>query len=881
MQTGITFSRRALIIAIILFGLTELASAQFQYSNTPLLQIIEDIEQKTDFRFLYREALVSDINLSFSARSDNLFPRFRDLLHPQRLNLQIDSTRNQAIIFQLKNAGITSKKVSVQGQVVNASSGERLPFGVVTWQEGQITRGVSANESGSFTFSRSLERDSLEIRCSYVGYTSKTLTLDFSQSSAINELTCRLQPTRIEGNELIVTGTNVYSNIDRQVSDLLDMGTFSPMGESNTLRALQTLPSVSLAPALGSGLNVRGSPADGFQVLVDDITIYNQSHLFGLIDSFNSDVLQRSSFFYDIAPAQFQAPPGGTLSLYTKSGSTKEFSGSAGISNSAARISLEGPINKGNSSWLISGRTSYMNTLNWLNNDDLIEWGLNVDRNKEVLGDDLVNFESSLVRAGETDASFFDLHGKIHFEGTDGSRFIISGYFGGDNTRQEATRLYRSFSSSDGTDIENRPVSTTNDWQNGAGSIQYQQWLGENVYASSTIGASIYQTSFNKEDFTYITLNQSSGALQAFVFPYESQSVLNELKADQQFEFTYDPWLITGGGSYHYYMGEYFEDSFERPGYFTSQEAHQADAYAQLDYSGVRWLDIFGGARLHYYSNGEYLRWSPRTKLTLFPDSDLSVSGGFSRNHQFLNKISLSNTVTSDVWTLVDADHPPTSVNYYSGGIYYTPSDHFFVRAEAYHKKFDNIRLHEINTFSLSNTFNDNPWYNNNNGAGKGIEFLLQNRYRLIKLTQTFTISEMTLSNPQINEGEPFFADWDRTYRYNATLSFEPSRNISLFLSWMYATGTPNKLATFGPQNDQRLGDYQRADISAEYTHSFGERHLNLSFSVFNILDRQNPWYRELSFVIDQNTSQNRFRSVPVDVYDIGFQPSFNISVDF
>lgn len=881
MQTGIAFGRKALIVGIILLGFTELASAQFQYRNTTLLQIIEDIEQQTDFRFLYREALVTDINLSFSASSENLFSRFRNVLHPQKLNLQIDSTRNQAIIYQLKGMKTSTKQISVRGQVVNASSGERLPFAVITWKEEQATKGVSANESGSFTFSRRIKKDSLEIRCSYVGYSPKTLTLDFSQNSSIDELTCRLQPARIEGNELIVTGTNAYSNIDRQVSALVDMGTFSPMGESNTLRALQTLPSVSLAPALSDGINVRGSPTDGFQLLVDDIPVYNQSHLFGLVDSFNSDVLQRSSFFYDIAPAQFQAPPGGTLSLYTKTGSTKEFSGSAGISNSAARISLEGPIKKGTSSWLISGRKSFMNTVNWLNNSDLIKWGLNVNRNQEVLDENLVNFESRLVRPGETDASFFDIHGKIHLEGTDGSRFIMSGYFGGDDTHQKATRLFRSFSSSEGINIENRAVSTTNDWQNGAVSIQYQQWLGENLYASTTAGTSIYQTSFNKDDFTYINLNQSSGDLKAFVFPFENQSVLNEIKAEQQLEFTYDPWLITGGVSYHYYIGEYFEDSFERPGFFSSQEAHQSDTYIQIDYSGIDWLDFFSGARLHYYSNGNYLRWSPRIKLTLFPDSDLSISGGYSRNHQFLNKISLSNTVTSDVWTLTDANHPPTSVNYYSSGIYYAPSDHFFVRAEAYHKKFDNIRLHEINAFSLSNTFNSNPWYNNNNGTGKGVEFLLQNRYRFMKLTQSFTISEMMLSNPEINGGEPFFADWDRTYRYSATLSIEPSTNISLFLSWMYATGTPNKLATFGPQNDQRLGDYQRADVSAEYTYGLGDGHLNLSFSIFNILNSQNPWYRELSFVIDQSTSQNRFRSVPVDVYDIGFQPSFNVSVDF
>jgi len=881
MNTKSALVKSVFILSIFFWGCTTIALGQFHYQNTPLSAIISDIEEQTSFRFLYRDALIADIRLTFSADSDALFAKFRNELNRQQLALDIDSTRNKAIIFKPKNPATISQRISVRGQVVDASTGERLPFATITWKQHGQTTGVSSNKSGAFLFQSVLSQKTLQIQCSYVGYSTETITLNFSDRKKINELTFRLQPNRIDANELVVTGTNFDSDINKQASDLVDMGTFSPMGESNSLRALQTLPSVSLTPAMSDGLNVRGSPSDGFQVLVDDITIYNQSHLFGLVDSFNSDILQQSGFYYDIAPAQIQAPPGGTLSLYTKSGNLHSFSGSAGLTNSAARISLEGPIKKGKSSWLISGRTSYMNAINWMNNADLMEWGLNVDRDKEVLDENLVNFESQLVRPDKTKASFFDLHGKLYFEGEDGGRFILSGYWGGDNTRQDAKRLNRSFSTTEGVGFESRPVSTTNDWQNVAGSAQYNQWFGNNIYSSTTLGVSIYQTYFSKDDFTYIDINQSNSTLETFVFPFENESILNELKAEQQLEFTSDPWYITGGASYHYYIGEYLEDSFDRPGYSNAQRAHQADLYAQVDYSGLPWLNIFSGTRLQYYSTGDYLLWSPRIKIRLFPKSDLSVGSGFSKNHQFLNKVSLSNTVTSDVWVLAEENHPPTSVDYVSAGIYYDPSDHFFAQIEGYHKTFENLRLHEINTFSLSNTFNNSPWYNNNNGTGQGIEFLLRNQLSFITLTQTLTVSEMTFSNPQINNGDPFYADWDRTYRYSATLTLTAIDNLHIYLSWMYASGTSNKLATFGAQNEQRLGSYQRADLSADYTYKFSGGDINLSLSVFNLLDRKNPWYRELAFVIDQSSSQNQFRSVPVDVYDIGFQPSFNISVQF
>ena len=869
------------ISGLLIIGITQLARAQYQYDDKPLLQIISNIEQQTAFRFLYRDALVSDIELSFNASEANLFSAFRTALAAHQLSLDVDSTRSQAIIYQEKTAAANSHTITIRGQVVDAETGERLPFATIRWQHQSKTKGTSANESGAFSFRRSFNQQTIDITGSYVGYSAKTIRVNLAPNNDVSELTFRLQPQRIDGNELIITGTNSYNDINRQVTGLIDMGSFSPMGETNTLRALQNLPSVSLAPALSDGLNIRGSTTDGFQVLVDNITIYNQSHLFGLVDSFNADILKRSGFFYDIAPAQFQAPPGGTLSLLTKTGSLDRFSGSAGLSNTSARISLEGPIQQGESSWLISGRTSYMNTINWFNNTDLVEWGLNVDRNSTVLDEDLIDFESRLVRPDQTDASFFDLHAKTYFETQSGNRFIISGYWGGDDTRQQANRLYRSFSTNNPENLEERPVTTTNDWQNATASIKYQRWLGNQLYSNTTVGASIYETSFSKDDFTYIDITQAQGALQAFVFPFENQSILNEIKTEQQLQLSNERWFATGGVSYHYYLGEYFEDSFERSGYFSTQSSHQVDTYLQLDYSGFERVDINGGMRLHYFSNGHFLKWSPRVKIILFPDSDFSLSGGYSKNHQFLNKISLSNTVTSDIWILANTNQPPTSVDYFSSGIKYSPSDQLYFQAEAYHKEFNNIRLHEINTFSLSNSFNNSPWYTQNSGIGKGLEFLLRNQFKYFTINQTLTISEITLSNPEINNGVPFYADWDRTYRYAASAEINPTTNLSLYLSWMYASGTPNKLATFGPQNDQRLGNYYRTDISAEYSQSLGGTNLTISLSVYNLLNRNNPWYRDLSFVIDQSSPQNQFRSVPVDVYDIGIQPSFNISLNF
>lgn len=874
---------RSLVLGFILTLFTTTVQAQYVHTNKAFLEIIKELEEQTSYRFLYRAALLTDIKLTVSATESTFFDELNLALESHNLNAKVDKERKQVIILTSKKNPVVTNSVSIRGQVLDETTGERLPYATITWLENNKLKGVTSNENGAFFITRDLNQKSIALTCSFFGYSNNTIQLDISEESRYEDLTCRLNRKRIDVNQLIVIGSNSYDNLNFGNSGIIDIGDFSPMGETSTISALQSLPAVSLTTLMDGNLQVRGSPSDGFRVLIDDITIYNQSHLYGLVDSFNGDILQRSGFYYDIAPVQIQAPPGGTLSLLTKTGSLDKVSGSAGISNSSLRFSLEGPLKKGKSSWLISARKSYLNTLDWFNNADLIQWGLNVNRPQSNLESGLFDLESYLVRSENTDASFYDIHGKVYFEGKSGNRLILSGYFGGDNTNYRAERLFRSFSTLGSNQFIYQPVSTNNDWQNGAGSVKYNQWLNDNIYSSSIFGASIYTTSFNQDDFTYIKENPNNESLNAFIFPFRNESVLNNFKFQQFFEInTPQSWFWNAGISYNYYLGEYSENSFDRPSYFKSITSHKIDLFTQIDYSGLDDnLDIFAGSRVHYYTNGKYLRVSPRIKFKLFPKSTLSFSAGYSKNHQFLNQISLSNTITSDVWILADKDQAPTSLDYYSSGLYFSPSKLFYTQIETYLKKFENVRLHEINTFSLSNTFSSNPWFTNNKGTAKGIEFLVKSEFSILELSQTYSISEIKFTNPSINNGNSFYADWDRTHNYKTTLSIKPHEFISTHISWNYASGTPNRLATFGAQSDKRLDQYTRTDFYVEYNRRFSNYDISISASVFNVFNTQNVWYKDLGIVLDQNSNPNQITSSPIDVYDIGTQPSFNLSIGF
>ena len=853
--------------------------AQFVYDNTPLINIIEDIQKKTNYRFLYRETLVSDINLSLNSGNSSLFGDLQSQLSKHNIEMRVDSSRHQAIIYRAEKN--PAKRIyTIGGQVVDAKTGERLPFATLTWRKNGQIKGVTANSAGVYHITQPFPVGSITLTASYVGYAPKSVELDLSDNRELKDISFRLIPKMVGGNEIIITDISYYASVDSSLKDYLDIGTFSPLGETNTVRALQMLPSVGLNAALNDGINVRGSSSDGFQILLDELTIFNQSHLFGLLDSFNADALQTSELFYDITPAQYQGSPGGTLSLYTKTGSLNRYHGTAGASNSSYNLTLEGPIKKGHSSFLISARKSYMNSVEWMNNTKLINWGLNVNRPHELLDDNLIDIEQEIVRPEENSAQFFDIHGKFYFETRSGSRFILSGYFGGDVTDQRVQRLVRSFNSNDR--LEFQPFESSNDWNNLVASAQFQWPISNSIYSFTTAGASIYRTDFLKEDFTYTRQNAATGSIFLFTYPFQNKSILNEIKAEQRFDISLSDVIWTVGTTYKYYLGEYFERSFNRPGFLTRSASHKIDLFTQFDASSITNVNLFAGGRLHYYSNGRYLKFSPRFKIKLFPESPVSFGAGYSKNYQFLNQVTLSNTVTSDVWILANKDQQPSSVDYLSAGLYLRPWNRVYLQVEGYIKKSENLRqLHEINTLTLANTFQNSPPFLNNSGYGQGVELLLKNSFPMLDITQTFTISSMELENPFFNDGEPFYVEWDRTYRYTATGEFEPVKNLSLYLSWIYASGTPNQLHLFGRDEVERLSNYIRTDLTVEYVQPVGTNRIDMSVSFYNLLDRQNPWYREMTLVLDKSSSVTRFTAIPVNVFDLGFQPSFSLSVSF
>ncbi|MEX0945275.1 MAG: carboxypeptidase-like regulatory domain-containing protein, partial [Balneolaceae bacterium] len=764
---------------------------------------------------------------------------------------------------------------------VDNETGDRLPFSTISWYENGQLKGVSASQTGTFSLETFSSQEYLTLTTTYVGYESRSITISIDQQNSLNDLTIRLTSKSYLGNEIIVYGHFFMNTRDSLMSGLVHTDRFSPLGDGNAIRALQVLPSVQMTTALNDGLSIRGSAPDGFQLELDGITIFNQSHLFGLVDSFNEDAVRNSGFYYGVAPAHINLPVGGMLSLTTKNGSLNKFQSNISLSNTSIRTTLEGPIRSGVSSWLISGRLSTMNEIDWLHNDKLIQWGLDVNRpNSESNTDQFIS--SNLITPKESAARFFDLHGKYYHESADASRTIVSGYFGGDKTSNKADRITRTNSLRDRFSVIE--VESQNKWNNFAASVQHQREINLSIYSHTMAGISAYETSFLKDDFIYTETIRSDNTDQTIVSasPMINRSTMNQVKFNQTFDIDLSPIFVKTGLSSTYFRNEYLEKSFDRPLFFSRTASMLTDLFLHLDWNVHPFLDLSTGIRSNYFSNGRYLYLSPRFKVFLFPQKRISFYTGYSENVQFMNRISFSNAVTADIWILANKDQSPTISKQIMAGLTIEPISGLFMQTEIYRKEFENLRLHELNTSSLANSFEVTPWFYQNRGYAQGLEILTRYKHQYFNLTQTYTRSSVELQNDVLNDGARFYAPWDRTHSTNSLIEIHLNSQLSLFASYTFASGTVYMHPNSQDSNSMsRLPNTKRLDLSLLFTGHIKKSTISTKISVFNVLDRNNVWYREIQPIIESQQTIPSIRPIEVDVYDLGIQPSFEIKFTF
>ena len=356
------------------------------------------------------------------------------------------------------------EKHTISGYIKDAGTGEVLIGSSIYIEE--LEKGVVTNIYGYYSLT--VESGIYNVIARYVGYD------DMGQMVALDadvKLNIELTVSSDIMDEVVVEAEAVDNNTTGtqmgEVNLNMDRVKTLPafMGEVDILKTVQFLPGVSSGGEGNTGFYVRGGGPDQNLILLDEATVYNASHLFGFFSVFNADAIKNVKMIKGGMPANYGGRISSVLDINMKDGNYKEYHASGGIGLIASRLTIEGPLKKDTSSFIVSGRRTYI----------------------DVLTDPFINDTASFKGSGYY---FYDLTAKANYRFNDKNQLFISGYFGRDV-----------FDFND----DNFDLNFRVPWGNSTASIRWNHLFNDKLFVNTTGVFTDYDFAFEatQSDFTF------------------------------------------------------------------------------------------------------------------------------------------------------------------------------------------------------------------------------------------------------------------------------------------------------------------------------------------------------------------------------------------
>jgi len=348
------------------------------------------------------------------------------------------------------------QKFTISGYVRDSTNGESLT-GATVYLKGSA-QGVQSNTYGFYALS--LPEGEYTIVCSFLGFDEQERTIRLDSSIRLNLV---LAPKTYQAQEVVITDKRRSKNVASTEMGRTEMSAETVkrlpafLGEADVLKALQLMPGVQASGEGNAGLYVRGGGPDQNLILLDEAPVYNTGHLFGFFSVFNADAIRNTTLIKGGMPANYGGRLSSVVDISMKEGNNQEIQGEGGLGLIASRLSLQGPLKKNQSSFIVSARRTYI---------DLIAKPF-VKENKTY---------------GGSGYYFYDLNLKANYIFSDRDRLFLSGYFGRDVfTFRSGTRTFDA-------DIP---------WGNATATLRWNHIFSKKLFSNTSIIYNDYRFSFS------------------------------------------------------------------------------------------------------------------------------------------------------------------------------------------------------------------------------------------------------------------------------------------------------------------------------------------------------------------------------------------------
>lgn len=716
--------------------------------------------------------------------------------------------------------GASAQNSMVRGFVRDFDDGEpMMGVNVVLTNDEGLLLGGSSDFQGLFVIP-SISPGTYYLRATFIGYRAilDTLTLAAGEIRSYNiEMafeTANLDEVVVEtdregaGAAAVVAG---LQTIRPQDIDAIP----SPDVSGDLATYLQTLPGVVTSGDQGGQFFVRGGEPTQNLVLIDGALVYQPFHLIGFYSAFPSSIINVTDFHAGGYGAQYGGRLSSVLSVKTRNGNKRRFSGelTAGPFLSGGRI--EGPLVTNKVSVLLSGRVS------------VIDQGV-----EQYLDEDLPY-------------KFSDMFGKIHADLTANSQLSITAL------KTYDRGIIDLIAAEDTLDITADQII----WRNQVISARYLLLpTSLPMQAEILISSSDVENTFGPEADPSRTSSSNRFSLSTNV---------------THFGANFD---ISWGLFLNAMVLKVDIANSDRAFTAEKENVSEVGAYIETELTISKRLRIRPGLRIVSYPSNSTNYLEPRLRL-IYDLGFHSFSAAAGVYHQevigLTDRRDAGDVFTA--WTVAERGSVPEAVHLLLGyQIEFGNSVNF--STEGYYKKLSNLSIARWSAFPQFTTD-----FQSADGDVRGFDMRLEISKGIFYgfVNYGYTVVEYEAKQQSIalwfgTQSLVFSPPHDRRHQVNALVSLS-KRGFTFSARWQYGSGTPfseslgfdefvlldgpvdvleepgETRVLFGRPFEGRLPDYHRLDLSLDKKFTLaGRSKLTVQLGVTNVYDRNNLFYVDL-----------------------------------
>lgn len=694
------------------------------------------------------------------------------------------------------------------------------------------TFGSQTNLDGFFSISR-IPAGKYSLMITSLGFDTLKMEVEVKSGDLLTKK-LYLKKAAIDIREVEVSGENEAKRTETQVSvtkitpkEIKQIPTVG--GEPDLAQYLQVLPGVVFSGDQGGQLYIRGGTAVMNKLTLDGMIIYNPFHSIGLYSVLDADIIRGA----DVYTGGFNAEYGGRISsimdITTRDGNKRRLAGKVSANTFTSKVLIEGPLKKetdgsgGSSSFLLSGRTSYL------------------DKTSKTF--------YQYADSNGLPFAFTDIYGKISLNSSTGSKVNFFGF---------------NFS-----DKVNYPGAADLNWNSAGGGMNFVLVpSGSSILIDGNFAYSNYTINLTESDG-----RSRSSRISGFNSGFNFSSFQGKNEIRYGFEFLG-------------FRTDYSFQTLINQGSGQKENTTEIAGYLKYKYAGKK-LVIEPGVRLHYYASLSELSFEPRMgiKYNIVDKLRFKAAGGF-YSQNLLAAASDRDVVNLFYGFLSGSDNLPDQfkgqdlttrlqkARHIIAGFEVDLPGHITANLEGYIKDFtqlENINRNKIYEDNTENTDKPDSLVKDfiiETGLAKGIDLTLRYEHKNLYLWFVYSLTYVT----RTDENRTYAPNFDRRHNINfvASYKFGKKKQWQVNSRWNFGSPFPfsqpagyyeaiqfsNGIGTnlnsqngnvaiyYNDVNKGRLSYYHRLDLSIQRTFTFGKNaSLEVTAGATNVYDRQNIFY--------------------------------------